>query len=325
MSGLGFSSTPWIAEGPFDWTLEAAGGDRRRLATQRALFKLMGALRVRGAPSLSLRLKKVVGGYGEPLVARSADVGIAFDGFDRYWMQVFFRRDFYEPDMYRLFERAKRIAEFSFVDGGANIGLWSAILTSKRFGIRRAIAIEASPTTFEMLQRTARACDGRFEVTNHALTAQPGTVTFEQGLRHESRRIASIGATGESITVSATTVDLVVRDHGLNPERTRVKLDVEGAELDCVSGGAKTLEAGAILIYEDHGKDRSSKVTAGLLDRGFACWFIDDDGRLRRVASDVEASALKSSHQRGYNFLAVVARHADVLHERLGLHSEDGA
>src|SRR3569623_630410 len=110
VSGLGFSSTPWIAAGPFDWTREAAGGDRRRLATQRALCKLMGALRGRGAPSLSLRLKKVVGGYGEPLVARSADVGIAFDGFDRYWVQVFFRRDFYEPDMYRLFERAKRIA-----------------------------------------------------------------------------------------------------------------------------------------------------------------------------------------------------------------------
>ena len=322
MSSFGFSSTPWIASGPFAWKVDAVSGDRGRLATQRALFKLMGVLRVRGAPSLSLRLKRVLGGYGEPLVARFDDVGIAFDGFDRYWMQFFFRRDFYEPDMYRLFSRASRLDTFSFVDGGANIGFWTAILTSRRFGIRRAVAIEASPTTFETLGHTARACGGRFEVVNKALTAQPGTVSFEQGLRHESRRIAFGDTNGERVTVSATTVDLVVRDHGFDPGRTIIKLDVEGAELDCVSGGTSTLESGGILIYEDHGKDPTSKVTGGLIARGFACWFIDDDGHLRRVASATEASAMKLNPQRGYNFVAVVARVASDLHERLGLGSD---
>lgn len=321
MSAIGFGSTPWIASGPFRWTLQSGVNDRYRFILHRGLIDVTSAVKLRGGPSLSLRLRRLVGEYQDPLVATADDIRISFDGFDRYWMQVFFRRDFYEPDMYRLFRRAKNLGSFHFIDGGANIGFWSAVLTSHGFGVRKAVAIEASPTTFENLIRTADLCANRFDVVHRALSSRRGPVVFEQGLRHESRRISlnNDDTSTERITVEASTVDHMIEDHGLDIRNSIVKLDVEGAELDCVTGGMAAFEAGAVLVYEDHGKDAMSKLTGQLLERGFVCWFIDDEGALRPVRDASEASAFKPNPKRGYNFVATVNQHAALLQERLGI------
>jgi FkbM family methyltransferase len=291
------------------WQLKPTASDRMRLLLHRAVMAPPNLLRLRGGPKASLLLRRVVGDYENLVVAEDDDIRISFDGFDRYWMRVFFRDDLYEPELYRLFSRMTRLRDFHFIDGGANIGFWSAVLTAKRFGITRAVAVEASPTTYATLERTAELCNHRFATEHRALTREPGAVTFEQGLAPASRRIAT--QSGTSVSVEATTIDLLVAKYELHQRDLIVKLDVEGAELDCIVGAAGAFAAGAIFVYEDHGKDPHSLLTGQLLERGARCWSVDDDGTLRPIASAAEASALKLNPARGYNFVCTSAAVAE--------------
>lgn len=305
ISGLGFSSAPTVASGPFQWRITAHRDDRVRLLLHQSIIRPTNALRLRGGLTASRLLQRAVGSYRHALAAESDDVRMSFDGFDRYWMATFFRGDFYERELYRLFRNAQGLGEFDFIDGGANIGFWSAVLTSAEFGIRRAVALEASPTTFANLARTATLCGGRFVALHRALTSMVGEVTFEQGKNHESRHIVSGDQPDgrQLVTVEATTVDNLVISYELNPSKLIVKLDVEGAEMDCIRGARTAFSQGAIFIYEDHGKDPASTLTENLLDHGAACWFIDDEGQLVPIHTSAAASAFKLDRKRGYNFL----------------------
>jgi FkbM family methyltransferase len=228
---------------------------------------------------------------------------------------VFFRGDSYEPELYHWFRRIARPSQFALIDGGANIGFWSALLTSAEFGIARAVAVEASPTTYAELQRTAALCGGRFATEHRALTAAPGPVRFEQGVAHASRHIAGPGAGPDAapgrqtVTVEGTTIDALVGQYGFDPAFLIVKLDVEGAELASITGGAAALAGGAIFLYEDHGKDPGSQLTGQLLERGVDCWFIADDGAMVAVDSAAAASRYKLDPRRGYNFACASRSH----------------
>ena len=153
--GVGFASASSIASGPFRWSLRSAGPDRWRLALHRSVIGATSALRLRGGLTLSRWLQRIVGDYAAPLTAEAGrDIRLSFPGFDRYWMRVFFRGDSYEPELYHWFRRIARPGDFALIDGGANIGFWSALLTSAEFGVARAVAVEASPTTFTKLHQT---------------------------------------------------------------------------------------------------------------------------------------------------------------------------
>jgi FkbM family methyltransferase len=319
--GVGFASASSIASGPFRWSLRSAEPDRWRLRLHRSVIDATSALRLRGGLTLSRWLQRIVGDYAGPLTAEAgSDIRLSFSGFDRYWMRVFFRGDSYEPELYHWFRRVTRLADFALIDGGANIGFWSALLTSAQFGVARAVAVEASPTTYAELRRTATLCGGRFATEHRALTAAPGPVSFEQGVAHASRHIAGPdagpGAEGtaapgsQRITVEGTTVDALVARHGFDPRLLLVKLDVEGAELASVTGGAAAFSGGAIFVYEDHGKDPRSALTGQLLERGADCWFIADDGAMVPVDSAAAASRWKLDPRRGYNFVCTARAYA---------------
>jgi FkbM family methyltransferase len=269
-------------------------------------------------------LLRRVGDYVEPLTAEAGpDIRLSFPGSDRYWMRVFFRGDFYEPELYHWFRRVSRPRDFSLIDGGANIGFWSAVLTSGEFGISRAVAVEASPTTYADLSRTAALCGQRFATEHRALTATSTPVTFEQGVAHASRHIVAPDAPqtpkSRHVTVEGTTIDALATKYGFDARSLIVKLDVEGAELASVTGGISAFTNGAIFIYEDHGKDPRSVLTQQLLDLGAACWFITDDGSMIPIDSASAASQLKRVQHRGYNFLCTSRTYAreHPLEERL--------
>ncbi|HEX3480410.1 MAG TPA: FkbM family methyltransferase, partial [Kofleriaceae bacterium] len=177
--------------------------------------------------------------------------------------------------------------------------------------IARAVAVEASPTTYAELCRTAALCGGRFATEHRALTAAPGPVRFEQGVAHASRHIAAQGApASQTVTVEGTTLDALVASYGLDPALLLVKLDVEGAELASITGGAAALAGGAIFLYEDHGKDPRSELTGQLLALGADCWFIADDGAMIAVDSAAAASRFKLDPRRGYNFVCTSRSYA---------------
>jgi FkbM family methyltransferase len=150
----------------------------------------------------------------------------------------------------------------TFVDVGANIGLFSVMFSSvgERVGFD-VIAIEANPKTVSRLKRTLApysncavlecACSNRdgegiLMQTTSSMTAYLATeVNRERAIRW--------GATGECTPVKTMKLDTLLANH------TRplvVKIDVEGHEQEVIEGANTLLESGRIVALMIDGVGR---------------------------------------------------------------------
>ncbi|MBI1233524.1 MAG: FkbM family methyltransferase [Alphaproteobacteria bacterium] len=116
----------------------------------------------------------------------------------------------------------------SFIDIGANFGLYSLTLAAAANGPRRILAIEPQP---EMLRRlrfniSASGFAERIEVRAVAVAGQAGTLSFTENThnRGESGLIGEGGLTVEAITL------LQLLDAAGIDQADAIKIDVEGAE-----------------------------------------------------------------------------------------------
>jgi FkbM family methyltransferase len=131
----------------------------------------------------------------------------------------------------------------TFIDVGANVGYF-ALLASQRVGpLGTVIAIEPSRRTADLLERNATRNGAPLVLEQCACTDDDacGTVALFQGADSGETSLAS-GAAGSqrSEQIPAKTLDRIVRERGL----TRVdviKIDVEGAEYQVLSGAKRTL------------------------------------------------------------------------------------
>jgi hypothetical protein len=98
-------------------------------------------------------------------------------------VRVFFRGDLYSPSSIAYSSAPIAFAK-PLIEDGANIGFWSSVFTNCEGGISRVVAVEASPSTYRALARTAALCGGRFITEHRARSKSPGTVRFEQGVAH---------------------------------------------------------------------------------------------------------------------------------------------
>ena len=277
---------------------------RAQLAALRAAARLTRPPRHRGFGTAVSVLGRRVFPAGTSCPFSLAGGELPVELADRYWMRLLLPTWRYEPEVATVLATALD-GRTVFVDGGANIGFWS-VQALGRVGDGGVIAVEASPRTHARLARTAAANGGRFAAVHAALWDEPGlalALDFDPE-RHGRARVApAVGAAG---TVPTTTVDRLVADHGRPGARVVVKLDVEGAEVPALRGAAATLAAGAVVVYEDHGRDRGHAVTRHLLeDQGLAVARWDDDrGGLVPVGDAAELDAVKVHTWKGYNLVA---------------------
>ena len=81
-----------------------------------------------------------------------------------------------------------------------------------------------------------------------------------------------------------------------------VKLDVEGAEINAVSGLGDLLQTRQIaIVYEDHGKDREHNVSRYLQSIGMI--ILDPTTGNELTIDDLDSIKVRAGT--GYNFLAV--------------------
>jgi FkbM family methyltransferase len=209
-------------------------------------------------------------------------------------------------------------AETHFIDAGANIGWWS-LYASTRLAPGRILAVEASPRTYRQLTATRELNSDAFVTVNAALWDRPGerlwvgTPIVRRRLRHPRARVRDLDPRAEPAegtvaveAVMSTTIDQLVGEHwGTGqPARLVVKLDVEGAERRALAGAVRTLAGDHLLVYEDHGRDRSSAVSAHLLDRGYRVFFWGDGGALFEIRELTALARLKADRRRGYDLVA---------------------
>lgn len=143
------------------------------------------------------------------------------------------------------------------IDVGAHEGLHLARLAELAGPKGRAIGFEPLPSYAAGL-RARFAGSANVEVRQLALAAEPGTATFyhvrngagESGLRH--RKIYNAGTPEiEELKVEVDTLD---RQCGELNRVDFIKIDVEGAEIDCLKGGTELLARHRPFIGLEYGR-----------------------------------------------------------------------
>lgn len=151
---------------------------------------------------------------------------------------IFLLRDSYEPSVRAAIDRFALPGETCY-DIGANLGLWSLRMAERVGSAGRIVAFEALPATAAMLAKNvALSSLDNVEVAPVALGAETGQVPF-----YVAPDIGRSGLTGESrddtpVRVPMRRLDDVWEEQG-RPRVRFVKMDVEGAELLVLLGGAR--------------------------------------------------------------------------------------
>src|SRR5918999_4824713 len=192
---------------------------------------------------------------------------------DGYWISRLLLDGDYEPEVGHVLSRVLRPQD-AFIDCGANFGWGSVYALTVVRDATRILAAEPARAMFERLAAAARRNGDPFLPVHAAVWDRAGiplTLIADRD-RHAAASIDAVRRRqrpiGSPEPVTSTTIDeLVARTDaaaaGLGATgRTVVKLDVEGAEAEALAAAGRLEERDALLIYEDHGRDRLSRNTA---------------------------------------------------------------
>jgi FkbM family methyltransferase len=256
------------------------------------------------------RTAKILGRLAPPdqlcVVPVGSQSRFAFRLNDPYWSRLLSTTFEYESEIRRILQRLKS-TPFSFLDCGANLGYWSVVCSDPAIGCEWVSAVEASPPTYDMLERNRRLNQGAFIALNRAVYSRSGEIVrIERNLSNHAG--AAIRDTdGETDAVETITIDDLLK--GAPSERpVLVKLDVEGVEIDALMGARETMKRDAMFAFEDHGRDRTCAVTAWILAHtSMSVCYVDEHGGVHRIRSAQEASRFKTDPTKGYNFFAITA------------------
>jgi len=239
------------------------------------------------------------------IVRLDDDALFSFPYGDSYWSLLLDRNYQYEADL-ELFFRGVAEVDYTLIDCGANYGYWSVLATSKPFGAHRAIAIEPSSRTFAQLVANAKMNGNRFKPMQRAIGAKAGTARLA-GSKHEKLSIAGPArqAAGEEVAVIALD-DLVEQTVITALGRYIIKLDVEGVEVEALTGASRLLQSDCVVICEEHGSDRNHTISRHILnmsDQKLFCYDADT-GHFEHLRDVSSLDRIKKARNIGYNVFA---------------------
>jgi FkbM family methyltransferase len=205
----------------------------------------------------------------------------------------------YEPEVGRVLDASAGHTNL-FCDLGANSGLWS-VYASTEFG--KVIAVEASQATYERLLENTTKVEN---IVSHRMAIHNNsgeTMRFVNVHNsHASAHLDLGGQKGGKDNVESVQT-ICIDDLVPTGCSALIKLDVEGAEVPAIDGAKRSLMEGSVFIFEDHGSDQSSEVSAHLLRiDGMRLYSIEDG--CSPIEDIAQLRVLKSDRFKGYNFLA---------------------
>lgn len=190
----------------------------------------------------------------------------------------------------RRFVHALHLHDIDCVlDVGANVGQFGRALRRAGFA-GRIVSVEPLQAAYRELER-ACADDPTWSAQRAAVGAAPGTLTMNVAANSVSssalamldRHAAAAPGSRYVATerVAATTVDEIVVAQRLAPERTLLKIDVQGYERPVLDGAAATLdrlagvrtEMSLAPLYD--GQELFPDLLGDLTGRGFELWQLE--------------------------------------------------
>jgi FkbM family methyltransferase len=176
----------------------------------------------------------------------------------------------------------------TFVDCGANIGLWTLVCSTAVGKNGHVFAFEPNPTTADKLQLNA-AINMRqnIEVVRSVVAAKSGTANFRCMNAHNVSEVAQLPDSG-TIVISATTLDEQLGDRFVHG----IKIDVEGHELQVLLGATNVIEHSSPWLCIEFNTIASGVSQLGewevhryLVKRGYSAWLMSDALRRDRVVA----------------------------------------
>lgn len=139
--------------------------------------------------------------------------------------------------------RSRFEAGMTFIDVGANVGLYSALALSTPGFRGRVLAIEPHGESRLYLQKTIQANGGGAQVCDLAASDRPGTLTLYKNPENkgDNRLYADPLLHGEE-RIGADTLDNICRRYGIGSAQF-IKIDVQGAEAQVMRGAKELLAA----------------------------------------------------------------------------------
>lgn len=273
--------------------------ERALVSTMRAVAPIFRPFGYRGYSRACQKAADLFMSGHDAQVRVSSDTKFSFPINDPYWIRLITRGFQYEPELERIL-LALSIRDYTFLDCGANFGYWSCLVSSRRYGSHRAIAVEPSSTTFSRLEVNAHLNADRFSIEKAAVSDVSGAIVHLGGPGgHAAKTIL----TDNGEPVETITIDGLIDKYAVSGPII-IKLDVEGVEIDALKGASRAGKMNPLILYEDHGNDPTSKISAYLLDQGWKLYHIEGPQPIL-VKTLAEINAAKPNAKKGYNFAAV--------------------
>lgn len=268
----------------------------------------------RGLQRLSWTLGSVFP-HRDSVILSSGDRRIKLYLDDGYYARLLYRGFVYEVELESVLDKVLT-DKTVFVDGGANNGYWSVFAALKTGHPERVVAIEATSGSFARLEENRRLNDNSFQVMKKAIYSKSDMdLEFAIHPRRHAENTCTVWAGGwpadprshhevvKSVTVDDVCNEILRGQEGIND--VVVKLDVEGAEVEAFQGAQKTIEGGALLLYEDHGLDPSCHNTEYLLKQfQLLVYLLQEDSRPIKIDDIDQLRRLKKEPKKPYNLMA---------------------
>lgn len=139
--------------------------------------------------------------------------------------------------------RSRFAPDMTFIDVGANVGLYSALALSTPGFRGRVLAIEPHAESRMYLQKTIEANGGGAQICDLAASDSPGTLTLYKNPENkgDNRLYPDPLLRGEE-RIAADTLDNICRRAGIASAQF-IKIDVQGAEAQVMRGAKDLLAA----------------------------------------------------------------------------------
>jgi FkbM family methyltransferase len=241
-------------------------------------------------------------------IALNEDARFSYPQDDGYWSVLNPALGGYEFEVEWLLRGAVDMP-YEMLDCGANMGYWSIVASSAPFGRHSVTAVEPADGNFGILAMNARDNGDRFRAVKYALDEVSGRQVSLYGRRHYGLSLrddwhpADRDHVEQVETISLD--DLAERCFAGRSHPLLVKLDVEGAEIAAMRGGSRVIKEGALIIYEDHGKEPTHPVSRFVLAiDDVEVWRLGDNRRPSRIGAVEDVAKIKTDPVTGYNFFA---------------------
>lgn len=183
-----------------------------------------------------------------------------------------------------------------FLDIGAHFGYFTLLAASLVGDNGKVYAIEPASETYALLQQNA-AVWNNIKLFHKAVSDKTGMVSFyEFPVRYSEYNTLDVEKflkedwikkyNPQKTEVRATTIDSFVDENKLNP--AMIKIDVEGAEVQAIYGGANTWQGQSpvlVMEYLDEGSESSyTQAATAMYGYGYQSYMITDEGTLAETS-----------------------------------------